>query len=421
MMCEPRQRGAYISTKCGSDLDIVESPVVDYCAHCLNGGTVATTASQLPPSGFHVYDPIANFDRSATRAGLCGDPKGSNHHMLGGDFMPSRYSTVPMVAHYKTSSHVDFVAEIDTNHNGYFEFFLCNLDACQTSDIEPKCFKQGHCHHLKRVPHPDCQDKSRNTYYECGPIDTEYPGRWYVPCRNTGHVGIHIVGGPSGTMRYKLPQGLSCKHCVIQWYWATANSCAPRGLLDYMERENDPFGSTCESDGGGKGTYRAGMHECKHQSVPEEFWSCADVQITNNGNAAGPVQLVGGNFSAPPSENSDERDAKVDPEDVTQKAQDEVKKDVEMTANQTSGERKREERAAAEGQCLLEGQVCDGSVYCCDHSDVCVFKSNESSFKCTKWWSLWEEKDWRDGLENGTHGASNENDTDDLVNSSPIA
>lgn len=404
MMCTPRQRAAYISSKCGSDLDVVQSPVIDYCAHCLNGGTVAVTSSNLPPQGFRVYDPIGDFDLSATRAGLCGDPKGQNHHMLGGDFMPSSYGTVPMVAHYKTGAHVDFVAEIDTNHNGYFEFFLCDLDACKSSDIADKCFKNGHCYRLDRVPHPDCQDPTRNTHYECGPIDIKYPSRWYLPCRNTGHVGIHIVGGPSGTMRFQLPAGVSCKHCVIQWYWATANSCAPRGLLDYMARENNPFGTTCESDGGGVGTYRPGMSECTGTAIPEEFWSCADVQITEHGQAAGPVQLVAGNFTDPPSKDGFVDDAKVNPEEAADKIRDEAEQDLNMTANEESGKRKREERAAADGKCLLEGEVCDGSVYCCDHSDVCVFKSNESSFRCTKWWSLWEEKEWRDNLSNEKNG-----------------
>lgn len=188
-----------------------------------------------------------------------------------------------------------------------------------------------------------------------------------------------------------------------------------------MKRESDPFGSTCESDGGGAGTYRRGMHECAGDTVPEEFWSCADVQITKNGTAAAPVQLVAGNFTAPPPEDSDEREAKVNPEDVTKRAQDEVKKDVEMTANESSGERKKEERAAAEGECLLEGEVCDGSLYCCDHSDVCVFRSAESRFRCTKWWSLWEEKDWRDAMSNGTRSDGHSNNGDDQVDASPSA
>lgn len=399
MMCGPRQRGAYFSSKCGFDLSIVENPVVDYCAHCLNGGTIAATSNNLPPQGFRIYDPISDFDLSATRAGLCGDAKGLSDHLLGGSFMPTRYNTVPIVEYYKSGTQVDFTAEIDTNHNGYFEFFLCDLDACESTDISDTCFKNGFCYRLNRVPHPDCQNPNRNTQYECGPIDIKYPSRWYLPCRNTGHVGIQIVGGPAGTMRYQLPANVSCTHCVVQWYWATANTCAPKGLLTYMKRENNPFGTTCESDGGGLGTYRSGMSECGGQTIPEEFWSCADVQITLNGHSDGEVQLVPGNFTDAPDDDSFERNATANPDDATQKVHDEAEDDINMMASEESGQRKRQERAAAEGKCLLEGEVCDASVYCCDHSDVCVYKSRESRFRCTKWWSLWEEKEWRDTLD----------------------
>lgn len=444
MMCEPRQRGAYRSQKCGYDMDFPKDPVTDYCAHCLNGGTVATVSAHLPPFGWRVYEPTKDFEGSGDRAGLCGDAKGHNAHMIGGDFMPLRYNSVPMVSHYKTGGVVDFVAEIDTNHNGYFDFFLCDLDACGASDINGNCFKNGHCYKLQRVPHPDCEDTSRDTTYECGPIDEDYPGRWYLPCRNTGHVGVHIVGGPSGTMRYQLPKGVSCKHCVIQWYWATANSCAPRGLLAYMKRKNDPFGSTCESDGGGLGTYRRGMSECGGDKVPEEFWSCADVQITADGQEAGPVKAValnrggdgssgsedggsgssgsmggsGSGASPTPAVATDEEEVKEDPEGVLDEAQEELEKGINETASESSEKRREEKRNAEEGHCLLEGSVCDGGVACCDVQMVCVFVSSRSLFACRFWWSLWDEAEHRQKeLDRRSHAAA---DGSNAVNNHPV-
>lgn len=187
-MCTPRQRGAYVSSKCGYNLPFPKRPVIDYCAHCLNGGTVATVKAHQPPSGWHLYEPIRNFDKSASRAGLCGDPKGMSAHMIGGDFLPLSYGNVPMVEHYKTGATVDFVAEIDTNHNGYFEFFLCDLDSCGTDDIDRKCFKKGHCYKLMRVAHPDCESKKRNTHYECGPIDE----RTYISTNSFSVLKINV-------------------------------------------------------------------------------------------------------------------------------------------------------------------------------------------------------------------------------------
>lgn len=392
MMCSPRQRGAYHSSKCGFDLPFPRNPVTDYCAHCLNGGTVATVSAHLPPGGWQLYDPLSNFEGSATRAGLCGDPKGNHEHMIGGDFLPLSYGNVPIVDHWKTGAEVDFVAEIDTNHNGYFEFFLCNLDSCKSKDIDGKCFKQRSCYKLQRVRHPDCEDPAKNTHYECGPIDTEYPGRWYLPCRNTGHVGVHIVGGPSGTMRYKLPSGVRCKHCVVQWYWATANSCAPRGLLNYMLRNNNPFGTTCESDGGGRGTFRKGMATCGGMKIPEEFWSCADVQITDSGTSVGPVKAIG--IPGTSVENNDSNDgdaAHRNPDGTFNTAKDKMKDDIEQEAEESQSEKKRQMREEAQGLCIGEGKVCDGSLRCCDREMVCVHRIQASHFGCYFWWSLWRE------------------------------
>lgn len=393
LMCGPRQRGAYQSDKCGSNLAIPPSPVTDHCAHCLNGGAVATVTANLPPGGWKVYEPIKDFAGTAKRAGLCGDAVGRGDHMIGGDFMP--YPEVPIVEHYKSGGVVDFTAELDTNHNGYFEFFLCNLDKCGTPDISEKCFTGGHCHKLLRVPHKDCQDPDTNTDYECGPIDPAYLGRWYVPCRNTGHVGVHIVGGSAGTMRYQLPKGVTCNHCVVQWYWATANSCAPRGFLDFFEAFNEPFGNTCESDGGGRGAYRPGMSECGGDSAPEEFWSCADVQITPNGSAAGPVEAVGVPDVDPESKSNDEEAVKENPEAVMEKASEELEKDINMAANEETGEKKKEEMASANGDCLLEDEPCDAAVPCCNMQQVCVYTESASGFTCRFWWSLHKDVEER--------------------------
>lgn len=397
MMCEPRQRGAYKSHKCGHNLDKPKNAVIDYCAHCLNGGTVANVKKHLPPNGWNVFDPVKDFDGTSRRAGLCGDPKGRMDHMIGGDFMP--YKHVPIVSHYKTGAEVDFVAELDTNHNGYFEYFLCNLDKCSASDISGECFKEKQCYRLLRVPHPDCQKPSRKTHYECGPIDPVYPGRWYLPCRKTGHVGVHIVGGTSGTMRYKLPEGVECNHCVIEWYWATANSCAPRGFKEYIKGFNFPFGKTCDSDGGGRGTYRDNMSKCGGKTVPEEFWSCADVQITKNGKSAGPVVAVSEAREDPDVRANDDEEVRNDPDGVGKKAAEELKEDIEMAANESSGERKREEVRAANGECVLEDEPCDGNIDCCDTQQVCVYTARAGGFSCRFWWSLWKDVEDREKAE----------------------
>lgn len=397
LMCEPRQRGAYVSQKCGSNLPEPKNPVIDYCAHCLNGGSKGTVAKHLHPAGWFLYEPLIDFTRTATRAGLCGDPKGNNDHMIGGTFVPSSYGGAPIVAHWKSGSTVDFTAEIDTNHNGYFEFFLCNLDDCGTKDITGQCFMQNDCYKLMRVKHKDCENPSLKTHTECGPIDDKYPGRWYLPCRKTEHVGIHIVGGSSGTMRYQLPKGVKCDHCVVQWYWATANSCAPRGFLEYMTRMNNPFGTTCPSDGGGSGAYNAMMSECGGSSFPEEFWSCADVKISATGGATGGATAGGNGQNSTENSNvgegtnvSDDNDDNSD--ENNENDGDTGNSDSDEGSDKDGGQENGKSNQGDENgdiQCGQEGHSCDEKIRCCENQElVCVFRKNESSTRCTVWWKL---------------------------------
>lgn len=391
MMCEPRQRGAYVSQKCMTNKPIPMNPRIDYCAHCLNGGTVSTVRANLPPSGWSVYDPINNPD-TARRAGLCGDPYGRNEHMIGGDFMP--YDYVPINNVYKKGSTIDFMVEIDTNHNGYIEFFLCNLDKCNKTDLDVSCFnqpKKPSCQRLIRVPHNDCENTTIDTTYECGPIDPVYPSRFYLPCRNTGHVGIHILGGESGTMRYRLPKRLTCRHCVVQMYWGTANSCNPRGVKEYFSRFNMPFGTTCPSDGGGKGAHAPWLSECSGDRVPEEFWTCSDIQITRKGKSAGQVKAIPLGGIQESSKSNDEEMAKSDPAGTILVSTGEMKGDINAEASEDKQDDMKEEKDAENGKCILEDNPCEATVPCCDVEQVCVYTVKSGGFTCRFWWALWEE------------------------------
>ncbi|CAN8067031.1 unnamed protein product [Agarophyton chilense] len=405
MMCTPRQRGAYhAKDKCGSNLSEPPNPITDYCPHCLNGGTVATVKQNLPPGGWKEYDPIRD-ESTMKRAGLCGDPRANNDHMLGGKFM--KYDKTPIVKKWKSGSVVDLQVEVDTNHNGYFEFFLCDLDTCGVLDISEKCFKK-HCYPLKRTRVPKCQSPTEKTHTQCGPIDEKYPSRFYVPCRKTGHVGIHLLGG-DGTMLYKLPDGVSCAHCVLQWYWASGNSCAPRGFLNYFEKYNNPFGTTCDSDGGGKGAHRKGMGSCGGQVVPEEFWSCADVSITESttqqssgkgGSKPSKTDSVppkqSKNTPPPPPPKNNPKPTKpqsgVTSKPGSQAANPRPQKEEASPARKPKPPQKdRPKRRPTQRRCVNEHGTCNGKVRCCGSEHVCVYKPSAERFMCEIWWKLWSE------------------------------
>lgn len=302
VMCEPRQRGSIITAegRClyNKDLSLFDANlnnyVIDYCPHCSNGDTCkecpdsnrAAKTDYVPAGGWVIYDPINNIE-TARQASLCGDEYLTTEHMLGGRFTPSRYENVPIVNVSRTGGTIDFTAQLDSNHNGYFEFYLCDLGACGASDIEEKCFTNGHCHRLERVPHPVCEDVASNKEEFCLPIDPAYPSRWYIPCRKFRYV----FGGPSGIMRYKLPDGVVCRHCVVQWYWATGNSCSPLGMIPFLQPMLPEMTALCNALGGEKVAQNFPSGECVNGKIPEEFWSCADIQISADGRSLGSVPI----------------------------------------------------------------------------------------------------------------------------------
>lgn len=244
------------------------------CPHCLNGGgkgAVMKAANGV----WHPFEPLNKAAPFRHDSGMCGDAvSGDKPHEKGGIYA---YPKSPIMKTYKTGSVVEFVVDATTNHNGFYEFFICDATKCG-GDINDLCFKQGHCHQLERVKTPECESQAS---LECGPIDPKHPGRWYVPCRKGGHVGEHFMGGPY--MKYKLPAGFSTKHAVLQWYWVTANSCNPPGFVEYFKQFPMEGWGTCPGDGGALGGRNPTIVKCGGGNFPEEFWNCADVAVTNSG------------------------------------------------------------------------------------------------------------------------------------------
>lgn len=257
LLCTPRQRGAYVDESfCGSKLSVPSDPRIDYCPHCGNQG------------------------------GLCG----KSSVMIGAGLMP--YSEIPIVAHYISGQEVDFQVKITAHHNGHILFHLCDLDSCGTKDIDGKCFQQGNCYELKRVLNSACESSDVDTNDTCGPIDESYPNRWYLPCHN--RLTDDLYGGSDGSMRYKLPDGISCEHCVLQWQWWSANACHAPGVAEYYEKYK-PF--ACN-------VHVPNLGSC---DIPEEFAGCADVKISSNGNSGERMEPSGSNSKSVSSTGSNSR------------------------------------------------------------------------------------------------------------------
>ena len=333
-MKTPRTRGAYCSNEVKPNLQLPEGcKAIDYCPHCLNGGGVGSVRKALKGN----FSPYRSDNR--VRAGLCGDALGTNDHMVGGKYVP--YEKAPIVAGYEPGSAIDFEIHINTNHNGFMVFYLCDLDACGTTDLEQKCFTGGHCKKLERISISRCEKGDK---FECGPIDEMDRTRWYVPCRGGGQKD---KGGKSGTVRYQLPNNMNCKHCVVQFYWVTANSCNPVNYRPYFESK--PFG-TCAGDGGAKGGINEVLADCGGDNFPEEFWGCADVTIQNGASTLSLSQLQGLSSRENNSEksNSDTRDL-TEKDPVT-----EVNKTTTKPTESKEAVPKSEEKNSAEAQANVD-------------------------------------------------------------------
>eukprot|EP00039_Didymoeca_costata_P032197 m.37038 g.37038 ORF g.37038 m.37038 type:complete len:975 (+) comp9235_c0_seq1:305-3229(+) len=244
------------------------STTKEYCPHCLSaGGVSGNQNAYLAATGKDTY-PYPETEESSARHGLCGDKKGTTERYL----VPESPTTT-----YVKGQVVEFEVVITAHHAGHFEFAVCDID--DGNQFSQTCLNQNI---LERVE--DSNDVS--------PIDSNYPGRYYLEPINQCLIDKRNISGamdPNDTidhvfqqfgsalrvrMKYKLPENMTCSHCVLQWWWVSANSCNPPGYRDYS------FPSTideCTSIS----WWQPNMANCGG-SWPEEFWNCADIKILSS-------------------------------------------------------------------------------------------------------------------------------------------
>ncbi|CAN0367295.1 unnamed protein product [Ascophyllum nodosum] len=120
---------------------------------------------------------------------------------------------------------------------------------------------------------------------DASPIDPHFSGRYFVdPTCRSGETDQTILSGafPGDviTARYQLPSGVTCSHCVVQMVHYTGNSCMHPG---YEEFNPPSWPSKCAPN---KGDWiLTGLNMCGvGDSYPEEYWNCADIEITSGNN-----------------------------------------------------------------------------------------------------------------------------------------
>jgi hypothetical protein len=233
---------------------------LEYCPHCLNSGSAANVKAYDVLGG--VWDRnYPETEQSLVRHGLCGDNPGETKYMLGGSIYGSPAGG-NVQATYTSGQSIDINVIITAHHMGWWQVYLCDKGDALTQD----CLN-------KRMLLRDPNDPS------ISPLDARFPGRYYMVPTCYGAAAMNQ------TARYKLPAGLTCTNCVLQWYWVTANTCHGGG---YTGVTFPAAGGSCGGDGGASGWLPRANSACVDNPslYPEEFWNCADVRIVA---ASGPT------------------------------------------------------------------------------------------------------------------------------------
>lgn len=214
------------------------------------------------------------------RAGVCGDLKyghTAGDHLRGGRY----YYRGTVVRTYSQGSIFGIRTAVREHHNGFTEAHVCDVSKCG-GELSEACFlKPGVCRQLLRAPKKECEDGYSK---HCGPTDSKYPGRWYIPCAAKNR-GKGTARDPYWSdyaeffARYRLPADLKCEHCVLHWYWVAADGCNPPGLLQYFQGRNRPKNwGKCPGGGGAVGGF-ARRQTCGGKEFPEEYYMCSDIRI----------------------------------------------------------------------------------------------------------------------------------------------
>lgn len=225
----PRSRNYYAKIAGKWSGGTESDPAVETCPHCLNiGGTEA-------------------------RCGFVGDHNYDLPPNSVGGIMPAVTQGC-----YKPGADITFESVLTAHHMGHFAF-----KACAISHGE--------------VPTQDCFDANPLTFLSDelygANVDPLYPERAYIP-RTDFEGGLVRDAGGDYIMRhkYRLPAGLSGDLVLIQWHYVTGNSCKDVGYDTY----DWPAGF-----------YPGNLPVCSQplpedgRGVPEQFWNCAELRISN--------------------------------------------------------------------------------------------------------------------------------------------
>eukprot|EP00437_Effrenium_voratum_P043830 CAMPEP_0181484300 /NCGR_PEP_ID=MMETSP1110-20121109/45910_1 /TAXON_ID=174948 /ORGANISM="Symbiodinium sp., Strain CCMP421" /LENGTH=628 /DNA_ID=CAMNT_0023610127 /DNA_START=47 /DNA_END=1933 /DNA_ORIENTATION=- len=219
--------------------NVQSGPKNGYCPHCGNGN------------------------------GICGD---GNQWPSDSDYVNA--GTEPLRT-WTAGSVVSASIRITAHHKGHFEFSVCRQQISSSTVDAQGCLDQWV---LERATPEEagivnCGPNDRRG--GCQPIDPRHRERWYLPPG-----GFSPDNNDVHTLYLKVPAGLSCAACTLQWRWWSANSCIPGPDYGCYKQELDAGGYNSPDWGLGNTCPGGGCNRC---GCGEEFRNCADIAIVSSG------------------------------------------------------------------------------------------------------------------------------------------
>ncbi|CAE7347643.1 unnamed protein product [Symbiodinium natans] len=225
--------------------NVDSGPKNGYCPHCGNGN------------------------------GICGDgnqwPSDSNYVNAGG----------PPVRTWTSGTIVEVTIRITAHHKGHFEFSVCEQQISSSLANAQSCLDKWILERAspQEAGLTDCGSNDRRA--GCQPLDTRHPERFYLPPG-----GFSPSGQDLHTFYLKVPVGLQCTACTLQWRWWSANSCIPAPDYGCFAQELSSNGYRPSDWGVGNTCPGGGCNRC---GCGEEFRNCADIQIVSGGGTTATV------------------------------------------------------------------------------------------------------------------------------------
>jgi hypothetical protein len=149
-----------------------------------------------------------------------------------------------IVKNYTIGQEISVEIDITANHDGYFEFRLCQNDE-PMKQVKQDCFDKNllevvNINNIELIQWDKASvlDESTNKY------------KYFVPFMNRSQFIVNL----------KLPNKLKCKQCILQWRYHTGNNY---GLSDDK---------------------RLACLGCSNRQ--EEFYNCADIAILSSSSSS---------------------------------------------------------------------------------------------------------------------------------------